>query len=204
MLLRCLLLAFTAALALTGCQELQGTPTAAAPAQTSGYCAAPAGMTAVADTVPKSEDSQLPWRRTPGTQKTRINIVAPSATAEWRGYLEYGARAWSKSPCLDVRIVTACPAGGNCVSFRVASSDADGNFNADESGGYTVGGDIDVNPNLSAAERKNVTVHEIGHAVGLAHRRTEGVLMNSDTYSDVFDPDATDYRNLLFLYGRQK
>jgi hypothetical protein len=41
----------------------------------------------------------------------------------------------------------------------------------------------------------------MGHAVGLAHRLTEGVLMNGDTYDDVFDPDEIDFQNLLVSYG---
>jgi hypothetical protein len=41
----------------------------------------------------------------------------------------------------------------------------------------------------------------MGHAVGLAHRLSEGVLMNGDTYDDVFYPDETDFQNLLVSYG---
>jgi hypothetical protein len=44
----------------------------------------------------------------------------------------------------------------------------------------------------------------MGHAVGLAHRKTEHVLMNGDTYDDVFYPDQIDFENLLVLYGNQK
>jgi hypothetical protein len=44
----------------------------------------------------------------------------------------------------------------------------------------------------------------MGHAVGLAHRMTEHVLMNEDTYDDVFDPDDIDFENLLVIYGGQK
>jgi hypothetical protein len=57
---------------------------------------------------------------------------------------------------------------------------------------------------LTGGERTNVTIHEMGHAVGLAHRLTENVLMNGDTYDDVFDPDDVDFRNLLVIYGSQE
>jgi hypothetical protein len=30
------------------------------------------------------------------------------------------------------------------------------------------------------------------------------VLMNGDTYTDIFDPDDTDYYNLRLLYGPQR
>ena len=77
----------------------------------------------------------------------------------------------------------------------------DGNFDAVESGGFTVGGHIDYSSSLTGGAKTNVAIHEMGHAVGLAHRETEDVLMNGDTYDDVFDPDPIDYQNLLVLSG---
>jgi hypothetical protein len=148
------------------------------------------------------DDEQLPWKRT--ADKVTIYFAAPGVSPEWRSDLEYGAAQWNKSPCLDTRIVDRCPTGANCVTVKVGDGGGDdGNFNAVERGGYTTGGSIELLDSLPTGARKNVAVHEMGHAVGLRHRKTERVLMNGDTYDDVFDPDATDYRNLLFDYGRQ-
>ena len=47
-----------------------------------------------------------------------------------------------------------------------------------------------------------MTIHEMGHGVGLRHRETERVLINGDTYTHIFDPDETDYYNLLVFYGK--
>lgn len=168
-------------------------------------CVAPAGMTKLEDQVPISQDSQLPWRRN-GQPKVTIHFAVKGVPESWRPHVAYGQAAWNKSPCLDVRVVEVCPTGSNCVPVAVVKNadGADGNFDAVEKNGYTVSGRITLLASLSPGEAKNVTVHEMGHAVSLAHRKTKRVLMNEDTYSDVFDPDATDYRNLAFLYGRQK
>jgi hypothetical protein len=166
-------------------------------------CVAPAGMTGLIDQ--DTSDSQRPWRRPPGS-KVQINfVVDKSITPEWRADLEHGAEAWSKSPCLDTRIVDSCPSGGNCVSVSsLDSMDADGNFDAVEKDGFTTGGKITLLNKLNKNQRRNVAVHEMGHAVGLVHRKTAHVMMNEDTFDDIFDPDPTDYKNLLFSYDRMQ
>jgi hypothetical protein len=99
-----------------------------------------------------------------------------------------------------------CQPNRNCVTVSVAPEavGADGNFHAVESGGFTVGGHIDYSSSLTGGAKTNVAIHEMGHAVGLAHRKTEDVLMNEESYDDVFDPDSIDYQNLLVLYGNQQ
>lgn len=162
-------------------------------------------MTALIDADPS--DEQKPWKRTPGQQKTTIYEVAQKVTPEFKTDMQYGATQWSKSPCLDVKVVDSCPAGGNCYMWSApdAACGDDGNTNAVENGNFTVsGGTVCVITGKTAPENKNITVHEMGHTVGLVHRLTPHVLMNTETYADVFDPDATDFKNILFLYGSQK
>jgi hypothetical protein len=165
-------------------------------------CVAPAGLKLQDQDL---SDDQLPWKRTPGTKVT-INFETNNVEAEYVEYMQKSADNWNKSPCLDVRLVDKCQSGTNCVTVRAPNpkTDGDGNFDAVERSGFTVGGHIDILPGLSKGEKLNVMIHEMGHAVGLRHRKTKHVLMNEDTYDDVFASDPIDYQNLLVLYGNQK
>lgn len=178
-----------------------GTTTGTTPP--AGTCTAPAGMTKLADQDP--DDSQKPWKRN-GAPRVVINFNVSTLNTEWRGYVNNGISLWNQSACIETRVVTSCT--GNCIPiFADDGGGDDGNFDAVESGGFTTGGEIHILKTLKTGtgggERQNVTTHEMGHAIGLAHRSQTKVLMNGDTYGDVFNPDATDFKNLAFLYGRQ-
>ena len=153
------------------------------------------------------DDSQLPWERT-GTSKVIINFETQNLTPEYLGHMAEATDAWNQSPCLETRLVATCAPGSNCVTVSLPPTcGGDGNFDSDESGGFTFGGHIDLCTRpldaLGDGAKQNVTAHEMGHAIGLRHRLTEQVLMNGDTYVDVFYPDEIDFQNLLVLYGNQ-
>jgi hypothetical protein len=170
---------------------------------TADACVAPAGV-ALQDQDPS--DHQVPWKRN-GAAKVIITFETKNLTPDWVAEMQKGVAAWNFSPCLNTKLVPTCQPKRNCVTVSVApesTGGADGNFRAVESGGFTVGGHIDYSSSLTGGVKTNVVIHEMGHAVGLAHRRTENVLMNGDTYDDVFDPDPIDYQNLLVLYGNQQ
>jgi hypothetical protein len=185
-----------------------GSPTAApSPGSTTAApspadaCVAPAGAE-LKDQDP--EDHQVPWKRN-GPGKVAITFETQDVPADWVAEMQKGVAAWNRSACLDTKLVEVCQPRTNCVTVAVGDGDgADGNFDAVESGGFTTGGHIDLSSELTGGERTNVTIHEMGHAVGLAHRLTERVLMNGATYDDVFDPDEIDFQNLLVLYGSQE
>jgi hypothetical protein len=174
----------------------------------------PSGATADACVAPEGvaledqdrSDHQVPWKRN-GTAKVVITFETKNVTPDWVAEMQKGVAAWNRSPCLDTKLVPTCQPNRNCVTVSVAPEStvgADGNFDAIESGGFAVGGHIDYSSSLTGGAKTNVAIHEMGHAVGLAHRKTEHVLMNGDTYDDVFDPDPIDYQNLLVLYGNQQ
>ena len=172
-----------------------------APASSADACVAPAGGV-LQDQDPS--DHQAPWKRN-GADKVAITFETKNVPPDWVVEMQKGVAAWNKSACLDTKLVEACQPNTNCVTVTVGDGrGADGNFDAVESGGFTTGGHIDLSSMLTDGEKTNVTIHEMGHAVGLAHRMTEHVLMNADTYDDVFDPDEIDFQNLLVIYGGQR
>ena len=155
-------------------------------------------------------DSQSPWRKVSDT-KVVINFETKGVTQPYRDDMAKGVAAWGKSPCIQPRLVDTCAKGSNCIHVVLVKKSAegdDGNFDDIVKGGYTVGGTIQYYTDPLAKQGKgarlNVVIHEIGHAVGLRHRKTKHVLMNPSTYSDVFDPDAVDFHNLLVEYANQK
>jgi hypothetical protein len=168
-----------------------------------GTCVAPAGAALQDQDL---SDHQVPWERN-GAAKVVITFETRNVTPDWVAEMQKGVAAWNRSPCLNTKLVQTCQPNRNCVTVSVAPEntlDGDGNFDAVESRGFTVGGHIDYSSSLAGGTKTNVVIHEMGHAVGLAHRETEDVLMNEDTYDDVFDPDPIDYQNLRVLYGNQQ
>jgi Matrixin len=203
---RLALIIVTTLATLTSCSktpERPGSSVSLPPGTGAGSCDAPAGA-ALQDQDPS--DHQAPWKRN-GVAKVVITFETKNVTPDWVEEMQKGVTAWNRSKCLNIKLVQTCQPNTNCVTVAVASEDivdGDGNFDADESGGFTVGGHIGYSASLTGGAKTNVAIHEMGHAVGLAHRMTEDVLMNGDTYDDVFDPDPIDYQNLLVLYGNQQ
>lgn len=173
----------------------------------SGSCTAPSNNKLLDQDM---SDTQHPWQRK-GAAEVIIYFETKNVAAEYIPYMEYGAAAWSKSECLDVRLASSCPSGANCVPSATPKTcdDSDGNYDEVVKSGYQVNGgnlmEMCTDPlnKLGSGAKKNVTVHEMGHAVGLRHRATKRVLMESPTYKDIFDPDETDYHNLRVSYGNQ-
>ncbi len=214
------------------------TPTAVPPPPPGkGDCVVPAGMTKLFDQ--DSSDEQLPWKLGPNETHltvwwnvTPLDSAAKSAgwtDAEAISYAQSGADLWSTSPCIEGHVVqteypgtTKCPSGVHCIPITVNDGGGDdGNTDAVEKGGYSTAMVIQVLRTLSGSnvtladgstcnERKNVFQHEMGHSIGLVHRKMR-VLMDGPTFNNIcgFVGDdnghggAHELDNLAFDYGRQ-
>ena len=167
-------------------------------------CLAPAGLDLQDQDM---SDRQLPWNRR-GENRVEIYFETKNVTPEYRSYMQRGVEAWNRSPCLEARLVNTCPPKANCVTVSLNKNitNKDGQFDAIEKNGYTVRGHITLYTksldNMGKGSKLNVTIHEMGHAVGLRHRLKKRVLMNYHTYNDIFNPDEIDFLNLKVLYGR--
>src|SRR5215217_5130239 len=107
-----------------------------------GTCDVPAGA-ALQDQDPS--DHQVPWKRN-GAAKVVITFETKNVTPDWVAEMQKGVAAWNRSPCLGTKLVQSCKPNWNCVTVSVAPEsivEADGNFHAVESRGFTVGGRID-------------------------------------------------------------
>ena len=138
------------------------------------------------------------YDKTAALKKTDGSPVWPVAAAALR---------WSVGNPVDLRYtVKGCPTDSQCVTVSQAEM-------ADPTAGLTatgfIGGDIkSSNVTLdttfgrtqSADRRRNVVCHELGHALGLAHRTAASSCLTSYVTSQRY-PDATDIKNLNTMYG---
>ncbi|MBL8159633.1 matrixin family metalloprotease [Candidatus Saccharibacteria bacterium] len=186
-----------------------GTPGAHPNADLSGAtsCATPAGLELQDQDL---TDEDTPWRRT--GPETTFYFETTGAIPEHVEYIKKAAVYWSRSVCIDARAVATCPANAYCVtvsSENAGGGDTDGEHTGTEEGEYRVGSHIQLFTDVLNQEGVNsrlvTTVHEYGHAIGLRHRATEGLLMYQDTGEEVSpEPDKIDFENILVLYGNQQ
>lgn len=116
------------------------------------------------------------------------------------------AERWSAGNPVDFRYTTTgCPKNSQCVVVKQSELAAP---TVGVTSIATVGTDIKAVTIVldttfgrinSAAKRRNVTCHELGHSLGLKHR-TSGSCMVSYVTTTQY-PDATDIKNLNTMYG---
>jgi len=159
--------------------------------------------------VDPADDPEHAWRHVPGEEVT-VYFATAGLPRRYADMVPTGARLWSVSPCIDAHAVESCPAGTNCTTVRVKerSKDrgTDGETSSDDQGGVRLSSRITLYTALLDKESDNgalaTVVHEMGHALGLVHRKQPGTVMNATT-NDNTDPtpDEIDYANLRAVYG---
>jgi len=116
------------------------------------------------------------------------------------------AERWDNGNPIDYRYTTkACPADSHCVTVEQAELAAPtvGVTTTARVGtdikAVTVVLDTTFGRTNSSAKRRNVTCHELGHALGLTHRSETTTCLTSNATSKQY-PDATDIKNLNDMY----
>ena len=160
--------------------------------------------------VDTDDSDEATWVRVPG-QPATVYFETGALPERYARLVEQGAAAWSRGPCVKAVAVARCPVGVGCTTVRTApgkgdDGETDGDSTGTQAGGVRVANHINLYPALLGESSENgqlVTVtHEMGHALGLRHRETDGVLMNASTGDDTpAEPDDVDYGNLLAIYG---
>lgn len=116
------------------------------------------------------------------------------------------AERWDNGSPVDYRYTTKeCPAESQCVIVKQAELAAPtvGVTTIARVGtdikAVTVVLDTTFGRTNSSAKRRNVTCHELGHALGLKHRSETSTCLTSNVTSKRY-PDATDIKNLNAMY----
>ncbi|WP_427174910.1 matrixin family metalloprotease [Arthrobacter sp. 92] len=184
-------------------------PTAPVPPVTARQCLAPDN--AVQQDVSSRDSPEKPWPHSPGTEVT-VNFETSALSNRYADLVRKATGIWSQSPCIQAVPVATCPPNTNCIAIqeKVSSNDrgTDGEFRGSGRGTYRDGGTITLYTGLLDRATDNgalaTIVHEMGHALGLVHRRARTSVMNSSTNDNTNPvPDDVDFANLLAIYGKQ-
>lgn len=169
-------------------------------------CLAPDGLSL--QDLDSDDETGPPWPKP--VDELIISYDVAALPEEYVNYARESAAIWTESPCVDARVVDNCADVPICVPMTVNDEDVGskaGTATYRINDGERIAASIVLYTNTldrgGSELRRGTVIHEMGHTLGLGHRATAGKLLYfRTTPSSEQLPDATDYNNLLVLYGK--
>jgi hypothetical protein len=157
--------------------------------------------------LPTEALAQPRWYRGGTSQVTVYVERTRVGAANWSSVKRAGAE-WARSGRIQIVFVKRCPSRWYCLKVydgtwrRTMAGWA--TLNYDPRTNYAWYGSIHLNNRYltSSATRRKTVCHELGHGLGLEHRRSGRTCMRDGFGTLHGHPDATDYANLRRIYAR--
>jgi len=159
--------------------------------------------------IPAQAFAQARWYRGSNREVTVYLEKTRVGATNWT-YLKRAGAEWSRSRRVRIVFVNRCPSTLYCVKVY------DGRWNKPMAGWATLNrdprtnyawyGSLHLNNRYltSSAARRKAACHELGHAIGLGHRRSGRTCMRDDGFRTMYGhPDGHDFGSLWTIYARR-
>ena len=157
--------------------------------------------------LPATALAQPHWYRGEEAQVTVYVERTSVGDTNW-SYVKRAGAEWARSSRIQVEFVKRCPSSTYCVKVYQVHSSRNmagwATLNYDPSTNTAWYGSLHLNTRHLASDgaRRKTACHELGHVVGLDHRRTGRTCMGDGFDTMYGHPDATDDAHLRRIYAR--